>query len=675
MFNLFYKNFPLQGSLAAILVIATIFSAGVWVLLEPKPVHATGLPVIDIAAIATAVWNGIKFAAKWAWEKVEAAYNAAANWITAGIKAWEKGETILARATYAAAQIALHMLLNMLTNDIIKWIQGGGEPRFISDWEGFLKNAGNKAGGLFVDKYLGANYLCEPFDVAIKIPLRKVETFQEKVKCTLEDMGINIRMFLDEFKIGGWMGWIELTKPQGNFYGGYLIAQTEKINREEAAKDAAGQEGGAGRGFLSVKVCVKGKIIDNYTSETYSTCNNTNDCKTAKESVEGDMDFSFDCEKEIVSTPASVLSDVTSRAMDREMDNLSRQVADLTDSLGVTAPYIIAISNALINRMMEEGLAEVQGTGPTEEEPDIPMPGGTVVTPTDTPARAEADVDNAVILSEQQELLKENLEIQLLPQQQSNLSVMQDIRTIQSGILSTLSRFLCPGCSLPYWANNELISTRVEFPPDVPVRTTIETFQITGADIGSILFEKRTWVERVCSGEGECEDVTFCDKNNLETNKQISGQITDLEQDITSTNQWIADIDTAITSTEGFIDAVDEYVALYDATPQPPTQAEQDALDDKKDAVAIAKELLINNGQIITLSSEETEDIYQLVLDIRNSSREILDITNGLLEIRGASADHSAGDTLYAQKRSLQGTFNQVRSDLSDCINPPEGNE
>jgi len=683
MFDLFYKNSPLRGSLSAVLVITTIFLAGGWILFYPKPAQAT-LPTIDVAAIARAVFDSIMFVLKWVWEKIQAAYNAAANWITAGIKAWEKSESILAKAAYIAAQIALHTLLNMLTNDIIKWIQDGGEPRFISNWEGFLKSAGNKAGGLFVDKYLGAGWLCEPFDIAIKIPLLKVPTFDERVRCTLEDMGINIRMFLDDFEEGGWAGWIELTKPQGNFYGGYLIAQTEKINREQAAKDAAGQEGGAGRGFLSVKVCVKGYTEDYDTGETDETCSGSGDCGDLEDSVEDDINYLFVCEKEEVSTPASVLSDVTSRAIDRPMESLSRQVADLTDSMGSYAPYIIAISNALINRVIEEGLAEVQRIGPTEEEPDIPLPTGTPVEPMQTPAQAGTDAGNAATLFEQQGLLKENIETQLLPQQQSNLGIMQNIETIQNSILTTLGILFQlsgqPNCSLPSWANSQMTDEWIEPTPDPATQTnkTIKIFQITVDDVGSISIKKSTWQQWHDCAYRDDEDrcvgdwVPFTFYETLEKTTQITDEVTAMEEDISSTNLWIDDIATAIISTDNFIDEANEYIALYDATPQPPTEEEQDALDAKIDAVEIAKESLINDGQIAVQSSEE--DIFQLVIGTTDKSYGVLNTTNDLLDIRGVSESHAEAGTLYAQKNSVKDKLSSAQNIYSVCTAPPPEN-
>jgi hypothetical protein len=680
MFNSFSQNSPGRISLATLLTITMLFLAGGWVLFYPQPAQAlfgVGDIVFDPIHTAKTVYQSVKDAVKWAWEKVQAAASAVRDQIRTAYAIWQKSDTLLARVSMVAAQIALNTVLNMLTNDIINWIQGGGEPRFISDWRGFLSEAGDKAGGLFVDKYLGAGWLCEPFDIDIRIALLTVPTFDEKVRCTITDMLDNINSFYDDFTVGGWMGWLELTQPQNNFQGALLIAQSGKLAAEAAAEDAAGQEATAGGGFLSVKVCVKGKIINNFDQSVYSTCDNTNDCKSAKESVEDDIDYSFICEDERVSTPASVLSDVTSRAMDRQLDTLSAQVANITSSLGNFAPYIVAVANAVINKLMQEGLATLQASGPSSAAPNEPLPTGQTIAEIETPAQAETVSEMAVFLVEMQELLKENLETQLLAQQQSNLSVMQSIETIQSDILTTLETIFAVGCSLPLWANSQMTSTYTEPAHAInESERTIEIFQITASNIGSISIKKSSWQGwSSCAYEsngGYCIPgyVTYHLHEILEISPQITSQITGLGEDISSTNQRIADTATAIVSSNSLINAVDEYVTLYNETLQPPADAEQAALDVKKDAVDAALELLITDGQ--TAAQSSANSITDLNSDTQNTNFTVNEQANSLLEVRGLSEEYPEAGTLYAKKQSLQVSLSEVQNIYSICTAPED---
>ena len=664
MFNSFSQNSSLQKSLAALLIITIISLAGGWVLFYPKPAQAWGGIVFDPIHTGKTVYQSIKDAAKWAWEKVKAVAAAARDQIRTVYALWQKSDTLLARASLVAAQIALHTVLNMLTNDLVLWIQGGGEPRFVSDWKGFLKEAGNKAGGLFVDKWLGGGWLCEPIDIDIKTALLRTPTFDERVKCTLEDMGVNIRAFYQDFNEGGWPGWIRLTEPQNNFYGGYMIAQTEKAIEEEKAKDSAESEALAGRGFLSAKVCVKGQTSGDWG--IIDSCNDKESCRNLKDSIDPASPIVFTCEEEKTETPASVLSDITSRSMDRPLDTLSRQIADMTDSLGSYAPYVTTVANALINRLIQEGLASLQTSGPSSANPDEPLPPSEPIAEIETPAQAEVAQEMAGFLSEMQELLKENLEDQLLPQQQSNLSVMQSIENTQTSILSALDSIYRYHCSLPYWSSSQVVSTIIE-PGSTPVDSdrTIKTIRISASGVGNVLIEETSWEEW-----DFIDYVTFYSYQTLETNPQISGQILDLQDEINSTNQQIAETTTAISSTNGFIAVVDEYIELYEQTLVPPTEEEQAALDAKRDEVDVALGLLITNGQTAVQSS--ANNIVDLSNDTQDASLTVNQTVNNLLAIRGYSQDAPEEGTLYEQLTNLQSTYSLAQSDLNQCLNPPE---
>ncbi len=639
--------------MALVLIILTLFSAGGWVLLYPKPAQAVFADTIGGPANITA---NIRDALKWAWEKTRDAIKWAAEQIKTAYTIWQKSDSLLARASRVAAQIALHTVLKMMTNEIITWIQGGGEPRFISDWKGFLEGAGNKAGGLFVDKYLGAGYLCEPFDMNIKFALQDVPTFETKVRCTLEEMGINIKNFHNDLAYGGWTGWLELTKPQNHFSGGYLIAQNEKTEREAKSKEAADKEALVGRGFLSVKACIKGSAEDSMSGATYDTCSSKDSCADLKDLAKAAGD-DFICAKEIAVTPGSLLSDITSRAMDRDLDTLSRQVADLTDSLGSFAPYVIAISNALINKVIQKGFAAVTTSGPTVDNPDEPLPDGTgIPEANDAIADIATDGTDSEILLTLQELLKEKLEEELLSQQQSNLSVMRDIRTSQNNILNTLLSILEENCSstFPDWANQETISQE-----SIERNRTKTTARLIH-DSDSLLYEKISWTEIA-----DRETITYATYEIIETTLAIDDEITVLENDITATTQWIIDTDSAIDATATYVEATNLYSELYEAG------EEQSVLDAQQAIVDAAWPTVLSIGQIVARST--AEELPNLKNDTRDTLMNIIDTAYGLLEARGMSEEYPEAGTLYEEKESLQTKLTQVSATLNRCLNPDEG--
>jgi len=121
--------------------------------------------------------------------------------ISAGISAfkdvWEQGWELLEWAAGVMLNILLHQLLAMITNDIVNWIENGKTPRFMSEGIGsYLKDAADNATGNFIDQYLGAGWLCEEFDLDIKLALLDVPTFETQAKCSLSDIVDNVSDFL-----------------------------------------------------------------------------------------------------------------------------------------------------------------------------------------------------------------------------------------------------------------------------------------------------------------------------------------------------------------------------------------------------------------------------------------------------------------------------------------------
>ncbi|MBU1255922.1 hypothetical protein KKH35_03560, partial [Patescibacteria group bacterium] len=629
-----------QKTLSAVLIMLIVFSASGWILLYPKPVQALVPDTIGgpLAAIRLA-WDKTADTRQFIIEK----YHAAGTWITTELGLSKKATDMLTQAKNIASELAMRQVLAMLTNQIITFIQGGGEPQFVSDWQGFLLDAADKAGGLFVDKYLGAGYLCEPFDIDIKVALLDIPTFEERVDCTISDMVDNIDDFYNDFSKGGWKGWIELTKPQNHFYGAYLIAQKEKIKKADEAREAALNDAEAGGGFLSIKACIKGHVED-YDGNIFNECDNKESCKNIEESDLGE-DF-FVCDQKTVITPGTVLSDITSKAVNQPIKMLEDSISGMASEMGILGPYIIAIGSALTNQVIKEGLAYVKTIGPTLENPNIPTPPGIPTPDVDqTPALVTQDQGQATALLEQQKLLKENLETQLLSQQQSNLSTMQSIATTQSSILTTLKNLFIAGCSISSWASSQVNNSII---------------QITASGIGIISIK-----QIITPGFGdEGNIITY---ETQEIIPQINSQITALKNDIAETNKWIADTGSAIASVNGYIQAINEYLNLYNTTLQPPTEAEQAALDQKKQFMNIAKNLAISNSQ--TAAKSSAENLTDLNIDTQETDIIVIQETYNLLQARGFSTTYPQDSTLYAQQQSLQTTLSQVQSSLSNCFN------
>lgn len=225
---------------------------------------------------------------------------------------WEWAEEFV-RSTLQKA------ILDVVVDQIITYIQGGGKPQFVTDWKGFLEDAGQRATGELV-KSLDLGFLCEPFSLELQIAFgSSVKKFAEEAECTLDDIVENVENFSNDFREGGWIAYGESWKISNNFLGSF-INTAERFGLEKAAAEyAAANEALAGEGFLSSKKCTK----DAQGNEK---------CKLV--------------------TPGSTIGDLTSKALGSDIDFLLN-----ADQLG---DYVAAIVDALLNRVIEEGLAEAE---------------------------------------------------------------------------------------------------------------------------------------------------------------------------------------------------------------------------------------------------------------------------------------------------------------------------
>lgn len=261
-------------------------------------------------------------------------------------------------------------LLDQLVDGIIGYVQGDGDPKFVTDWKGFLTDAGDQAAGAALQK-LGAGFLCEPFSAQIQIALLPVAgPFSKRAQCTLTDIVGNITNFANDFRNGGWIAYSEAWKPQNNFFGALLLAEAEVAREREDEVGAKLLEGLAGQGFLSIKD-ENGNIV----------------------------------------TPGKALGDLTSKALGTDIDFVLN-----ADQLG---DYVEAITNALINRVIKEGVTGVKSATTRRE-------------------REAAASQNASVTENNFDFIKtttlNQINLTLEPSQQS--------KTIIVGIISMLNNYI-----------------------------------------------------------------------------------------------------------------------------------------------------------------------------------------------------------------------------------------
>ena len=272
------------------LIIFLTVSVFTSILIFPKKTEA-GMPVFDSANLGAKLTD-----------------------ISEKIARWVKEDLVKSLRDVIAKRI-----IDYIVDQTIVWIQGGGQPKFVTDWDGFLKDAANIAFDQVI-KDVGLAQLCSPFKLQVQISLLPVQQFQQRIDCTLDDVVKNIEDFYNDFEKGGWIAYNETWQPQGNYYGEMLMIHDEMITRGALAKEAAEKEALAGKGFLSVKKCLE-------------------------------QDEEGTCIKEEIVTPGDTVGVAVASAITSD----TQWAANIQS-------WTAALINAVINRVIKEGVGVMKGS-------------------------------------------------------------------------------------------------------------------------------------------------------------------------------------------------------------------------------------------------------------------------------------------------------------------------
>lgn len=207
---------------------------------------------------------------------------------------------------------------DLIVDQIVNWIQGGGQPLFIQNWDAFLAGYANIVTGDLVAQ-LGLGAVCRPFGIQLQLAVLQPPRFTQQISCTLDQIVGNMVNFYNNFRAGGFIAYREMWNPHNNFYGGLLLALDEKETQISDRRFAALQEAQAGGGFLGTRKC------DENGRNCYITTPGMQIGAAAGKIVGSDIDY-------LLSIPPEEFS-----------------------------AYIAAISDAFINRLIREGVGGLQG--------------------------------------------------------------------------------------------------------------------------------------------------------------------------------------------------------------------------------------------------------------------------------------------------------------------------
>ena len=287
------------------IIISLLMSSGIFVAKQ-----AYAIPVEDVGTWAGLAALNTETAVSWGQEFIR----------------WLKEDLLK-----ALRDVVVKRIMDSMVDQTITWIQGGGSPQFVTDFQGFLRDSASAAVGDVVLQ-TGAAFICSPFKAQIMLQLQPTPKFSENVKCTLDNIVDNIDDFYNDFSKGGWIGYAEVMKPQNNYYGVALQVSANLNAQAAKAVDAASKEVQAGSGFLSVKRCKGGGI----SAEGEGLTGYVKDSK-------GNYCFSDEMEN---ITPGDAVGEAVKTAINSD----SQWAANVQS-------YTAALINAFINRLIKEGIS------------------------------------------------------------------------------------------------------------------------------------------------------------------------------------------------------------------------------------------------------------------------------------------------------------------------------
>lgn len=262
-------------------------------------------------------------------------------------------------------------LLDKLTDDVVNWIKNGDDPRFVSDFGGYLKDAANESLGQTAEQ-LGLGQLCSgSISARLQLQLQSPPPFTQSVNCTLNDIVKNVGNFDRNFRNGGWIGYNEVIKPQNNRWGIELLA-LDNVSMEQSRKiESAKNEVVGSNGYKSEKWCVEWERfvsdpdgssypqtlqrggpgwLDRYVNPNPAIANIIFGLPPGASSAETD----WRCSNEQVTIPGVTVGETAARALNDNDRGAIENADDLT-------PYISAIFDAAINRLFKEGVEGLRG--------------------------------------------------------------------------------------------------------------------------------------------------------------------------------------------------------------------------------------------------------------------------------------------------------------------------
>lgn len=245
-----------------------------------------------------------------------------------------------------AATVLGKIALKKLTAQTVNWINSGfkGNPAFVSDPGQFFLDAADGVASSYLSS-TALNQLCTPFKAKVRLALVK-NYIQEgdHYSCTLDTLKDNYDEFMNDFSVGGWDGWFQVTQTSGgNPFSAYFAAESQLLKKVATDKALKEKDLDRGQGFLSYRKCKEGSTL---TQAQLDSLNRESGGQYTTYSP-GDC---FEQDKETV-TPGSVINDSLSNALGSGWKQL--EAADELNEV------VSALISQLLNTLLDKGLSSL----------------------------------------------------------------------------------------------------------------------------------------------------------------------------------------------------------------------------------------------------------------------------------------------------------------------------
>ncbi len=147
-------------------------------------------------------------------------------------------------------------LLDSISKKTLSFIQGGGQPKFVTNWSTYFNQA-SLSGAASVAAGVQNAQLCDTFSQKLKSdignpgPNTTDVANMSSLNCDFKPGELNA--FNNDFRNGGWDAYLKTLEPNNNYTGAYLATKNAQAQSAAQAQEAAKSEAIAGGGFLSAK--------------------------------------------------------------------------------------------------------------------------------------------------------------------------------------------------------------------------------------------------------------------------------------------------------------------------------------------------------------------------------------------------------------------------------------